>query len=135
MKPSSRQRIEGTQADIADLYAYEAGQLPLPVCTCPAPADVQEVANYVHALEYGFQRLPELPVSLRLIREVHETLMEGVRASMPRLASSAAARTGSAGRLHAERRRIRAATAPMKCSAPWTRLRSTCTMIPTSIRH
>jgi Fic family protein len=74
-------RIEGTQADIADLYAYEAGQLPLPgLKQVAAPeADVQEVLNYVRALEYGIERLQSLPVSLRLIREVHEQLMHGVR--------------------------------------------------------
>jgi Fic family protein len=72
-------RIEGTQADIADLYAYEADQLPLPGLAPPLPADVREVANYVRALEYGIERLQELPVSLRLIREVHQRLMEGVR--------------------------------------------------------
>ncbi|NUO17696.1 MAG: Fic family protein [Planctomycetaceae bacterium] len=73
-------RIEGTQADIADLYAYEAGQLPLPGLTPDLPAaDVQEVLNYVRALEYGQQRLATLPVSLRLMRELHERLMQGVR--------------------------------------------------------
>ena len=73
-------RIEGTQADIADLYAYEAGQLPLPGLTPDLPtADVLEVLNYVHALEYGQQRLVTLPVSLRLMRELHERLMQGVR--------------------------------------------------------
>ena len=73
-------RIEGTRADIADLYAYEAGQLPLPGLEEPPPkADVQEVLNYVRALEYGLQRLEALPVSLRLIRELHERLLAGVR--------------------------------------------------------
>ena len=73
-------RIEGTRADIADLYAYEAGQLSLPGIESPPPqADVREVLNYVRALEYGLQRLDTLPVSLRLIRELHEQLMEGVR--------------------------------------------------------
>ena len=73
-------RIEGTQADVADLYAYEAGQLSLPGVTPAAPAsDVQEVLNYVHALEYGQQRLATLPVSLRFVRELHERLMQGVR--------------------------------------------------------
>lgn len=73
-------RIEGTQADIADLYAYEAGQLPLPGLTPDLPAaDVQEVLNYVRALEYGQQRLATLPVSLRLMCELHERLMQGVR--------------------------------------------------------
>jgi Fic family protein len=66
-------RIEGTQADLNDLYAYEAGQSP------PRESDVQEVLNYVHALEYGLKRLKTLPVSLRLIRELHARLMEGVR--------------------------------------------------------
>ena len=73
-------RIEGTRADIADLYAYEAGQLPLPGTESPPPqADVREVLNHVRALEYGLQRLDTLPVSLRLIRELHERLMERVR--------------------------------------------------------
>jgi Fic family protein len=73
-------RIEGTQTDMLDLYAYEAGQLPLPGLTpSPPPDDVREVANYVTALEYGLARLESLPVSLRLIRELHERLMRGVR--------------------------------------------------------
>lgn len=73
-------RIEGTQAGIADLYAYEAGQLPLPgMEPSPPTADVQEVLNYVNALEYGLKRLETLPVSLRLMRELHERLLTGVR--------------------------------------------------------
>ena len=67
-------RIEGTQASLADLLADEAGQVP------QAPAsDVHEVRNYVMALEYGIDRLRELPLSLRLVRELHERLMQGVR--------------------------------------------------------
>lgn len=72
-------RIEGTQADLADLYAYEAGQLPLPGMEAPQEADVREVLNYVNALEYGLKRLETLPVSLRLMRELHERLLAGVR--------------------------------------------------------
>ncbi len=73
-------RIEGTQADIADLYAYEAGQLPLPgVKPAPPESDVREVLNYVHAMEYGLERIQTLPVSLRLLRELHERLLAGVR--------------------------------------------------------
>ncbi len=73
-------RIEGTRANITDLYAYEAGQLPLPGMEVPPPeSDVREVLNYVNALEYGLERLQALPVSLRLIRELHERLMRGVR--------------------------------------------------------
>ncbi len=73
-------RIEGTQADLADLYAYEAGQLMLPgFQPAAADSDVREVHNYVLALEYGVERLQTLPVSLRLLRELHERLMAGVR--------------------------------------------------------
>lgn len=73
-------RIEGTQADIAALYAYEARQLALPgLQPHPSDADVREVYNYVRALEYGLDRLKTLPVSLRLLRELHARLMEGVR--------------------------------------------------------
>lgn len=63
-------RIEGAQADVADLYAYEAGQLYLPGLGLAAPeADVKEVLNYVKALEYGLERIHTLPLSKRLIRE------------------------------------------------------------------
>ncbi len=74
-------RIEGTLSTIADLYAYEAGQLRLFADQKPVPseADVKEVGNYVRAMEYGLERLKTLPVSLRLIRELHERLMAGVR--------------------------------------------------------
>jgi hypothetical protein len=41
--------------------------------------DVEEVVNYVRAMNHGLARLPELPLSLRLIREIHGVLMEGVR--------------------------------------------------------
>jgi Fic family protein len=43
------------------------------------PDDVEEVVNYVRALNTGLRRLDELPLSLRLIREIHATLMQGVR--------------------------------------------------------
>ncbi len=68
-------RIEGTQASLSDVLAYEAVQLPL----FDAPDDVIEVHNYVRALEYGLERMSSLPVSLRLIRELHGILLEGVR--------------------------------------------------------
>lgn len=67
-------RIEGTQASLADLLAEEVGQAPQ-----AAPDDVHEVRNYVTALEYGVKRLDTLPLSLRLVRELHEKLMRGVR--------------------------------------------------------
>jgi Fic family protein len=68
-------RIEGTRASLDDLFAYEAAQMPL----IEPGSDVREVYNYVHALEYGLERINTLPISLRLIRELHAKLMEGVR--------------------------------------------------------
>jgi Fic family protein len=67
-------RIEGTQATLGELLAVEAG-----ASVDRSPADLREVVNYVVALEYGVGRLEALPLSLRLIREVHAHLMEGVR--------------------------------------------------------
>jgi Fic family protein len=67
-------RIEGTQASLSDLFFFEAsgGQNA-------EIADVREVANYVRALEFGLKRMEKLPLSLRLIREMHAELMHGVR--------------------------------------------------------
>ncbi len=59
-----------------------------------SPADLREVGNYVVALEYGLGRLDTLPVSLRLVRELHERLMRGVRGDVATPGSSDAARTG-----------------------------------------
>ncbi len=67
-------RIEGTQTSLGDLLADEAGQIP----TAPRD-DVHEVRNYVVALDYGVERLQTLPLSLRLVRELHAKLMHGVR--------------------------------------------------------
>jgi Fic family protein len=71
-------RIEGTHASLEDVFAYEAGQLSFFEKT----DDVLEVYNYVRALEYGLDRLNSLPVSLRLIRELHAKLTENVRGGM-----------------------------------------------------
>jgi Fic family protein len=68
-------RIEGTRASLVDLYNYESSQLSFSEDT----SDVREVSNYVRALDYGLERLKTLPVSLRLIREMHRILMEGLR--------------------------------------------------------
>lgn len=67
-------RIEGTEATLGELLAVEAG-----AAVERSPADLREVANYVTALEYGVGRLEKLPLSLRLLRELHERLMKGVR--------------------------------------------------------
>ena len=68
-------RIEGTHASLIDLFTYETAQLSFFEKT----DDVREVYNYVRALEYGLERLKTLPVSLRLIRELHAILTENVR--------------------------------------------------------
>ncbi|HEX9734353.1 MAG TPA: Fic family protein, partial [Thermoanaerobaculia bacterium] len=67
-------RIEGTQATLGELLAAEAG-----AAVERSPEDLREVGNYVVALEHGVQRLHDLPLSLRLVRELHEVLMRGVR--------------------------------------------------------
>lgn len=67
-------RIEGTQATLGELLAAEAG-----VAVERSPDDLREVGNYVTALEHGLERLSSLPLSLRLVRELHERLMTGVR--------------------------------------------------------
>ncbi len=67
-------QIEGTQSSLQNLLAAEA-QLFDP----DTPRDVNEVANYVRAMNHGLARLAELPVSVRLIREIHAELMQGVR--------------------------------------------------------
>ena len=67
-------RIENIQSGLEDLFLFEADE------TEPSPvSDVKEVINYVRAMEYGIKRLEELPVSSRLICEIHQILMQGVR--------------------------------------------------------
>ena len=67
-------RIENTQSGLEDLFFFEADE------TEPSPSsDVKEIINYVRAMEYGIKRLEDLPISYRLICEIHEILMKGVR--------------------------------------------------------
>ena len=68
-------QIEGTQASLDDLFAYESGD------KLENLNDVTEVVNYVKAMNYGIDRLQTLPMSLRLIKEIHAILLEGVRGS------------------------------------------------------
>lgn len=68
-------QIEGTQSSLQDLLAAEANLLGKGT----TPGDVDEVINYVRAMNHGLTRLAELPVSVRLIREIHKELMRGVR--------------------------------------------------------
>jgi Fic family protein len=69
-------QIEGTQSSLQDLLAAEAR-----VFDPQQPRDVAEVLNYVAAMNHGLARLTSLPVSVRLIREIHAKLLEGVRGS------------------------------------------------------
>lgn len=69
-------QIEGTQATLTDLLEYEAASAQE-----LARADVAEIVNHVDAMNYGLKRLETLPLSLRLIREIHEHLLKGVRGS------------------------------------------------------
>jgi Fic family protein len=64
-------QIEGTQSSLSDLLLFEADEIP----AVPMD-DVREVSNYVAAMHHGLERLRAgFPLSLRLIREIHATLM------------------------------------------------------------
>jgi Fic family protein len=70
-------QIEGTQSSLSDLLLYENAETPgVPL------GDVQEVSNYVAALNHGLKRMRDgFPLSLRLIREIHEVLLSKGRGS------------------------------------------------------
>jgi Fic family protein len=67
-------QIEGTQSTLEDVLQFEVDSKGREF-----PKDIQEVVNYVRAMNYGLERLKTLPLSLRLIREIHGKLLEGVR--------------------------------------------------------
>ena len=69
-------QIEGTQSSLQDLLSAEADALAE-----HRPHDVAEVVNYVAAMSHGLARLTKLPVSVRLIREIHARLLKGGRGS------------------------------------------------------
>ncbi len=71
-------QIEGTRTSFQELLSYEAGQLSL----FGDLEDIKEVHNYVKAIDHGLERLETLPLSIRLIREIHAILMEGVRGEL-----------------------------------------------------
>ena len=68
-------RIEGTVTTLSELLIDQAGG----ATTERERDDLREVRNHVTAMEHGLARLAKLPLSLRLVREVHEQLMRGVR--------------------------------------------------------
>jgi Fic family protein len=82
-------QIEGTQSSLQNLLAAE-----VKLFDPEMPSDVNEVINYVRAINYGLKRLDELPVSVRLIREIHQELMQGVRGGHLTPASCVPLRTG-----------------------------------------
>lgn len=69
-------RIEGTKASLSDLLIDELEEGHTKRSNTD---DIKEIRNYIRALEHGINLLPDLPLSLRLIREIHEKLMIGVR--------------------------------------------------------
>jgi Fic family protein len=71
-------RIEGTQSSLSDIFYFEAIRKEQQKKEA-GRTDILEVYNYVKALDYGIKRLESLPISLRLIKEIHAILMKGVR--------------------------------------------------------
>src|SRR5579862_7640796 len=67
-------QIEGTQSSLADVLEVEAS-----VFDPHHPSDVGEVLNYVTAMNHGLERLKELPLCIRLIKEIHNELLHDVR--------------------------------------------------------
>jgi Fic family protein len=66
-------RIEGTQASLSDLFAFEAAGERVTV------PDAREVANYIGALDLGLSLLDQLPLCVRLTNQVHARLLQSVR--------------------------------------------------------
>ena len=69
-------QIEGIDSTLDEVIRFEEGDEP---AEGKRLRDTAEVVNYVRALNHGIKRLAELPLSLRLIREIHAELMHGVR--------------------------------------------------------
>lgn len=67
-------RIENTQSGLDQLFLFEADKTE-----SPRIPDVQELVNYVNAMEYGIEKVQHLPLSSRLLCEIHQVLMKGVR--------------------------------------------------------
>jgi Fic family protein len=69
-------QIEGTQSSLHDVLSAEAK-----ILRADGPKDVKDVFNYIDAMQHGLQRLSSLPVSVRLIREIHARLLQDVGGS------------------------------------------------------
>jgi Fic family protein len=83
-------QIEGTQSTLEDVLQFEIDEKGREL-----PKDVEEVVNYVRAMNHGLARLRELPLSLRLIREIHAELLKAHAVRTARQGSFAGLRTGS----------------------------------------
>jgi len=66
-------QIEGTQASLEDIFEYEDHVI------VENAQDVQEVVNYIKALNHGLKRIEDFPMSIRLIKEIHHILLSGTR--------------------------------------------------------
>lgn len=66
-------QIEDTQSTLEDILGFESDP------NADHPKDVEEVVNYIAAMNYGLDRLRDFPLSLRVLKEIHERLMRGVR--------------------------------------------------------
>jgi Fic family protein len=67
-------QIEGTQATFVDVLKAESKIIDTEI-----HKDVDEILNYIDAMNYGLNRLHNLPLSLRLLKEIHALLLKGVR--------------------------------------------------------
>jgi len=65
-------QIEGTQSTLEDILAYESQ-------AADTPEDALEVVNYVVAMRFGLKRLADIPVCVRMIKELHRELLNDVR--------------------------------------------------------
>jgi Fic family protein len=73
---ASSSQIEGTQATMMDAIEAESKDRPSDI-----PPDVDDILHYIKAVDYGFERIKNFPLSLRLIRELHKELMVGARST------------------------------------------------------
>lgn len=72
-------QIEGTQASLEGVLEFESDLTPRDNIN-----DIKEVINYIKAMDYGMHRLTDLPMCLRLIKEIHALLLKGVRGATKR---------------------------------------------------
>lgn len=76
-------KIEGTQATMGEVFEFEANATPENLPSARRD-DIQEILNYRRAMRHAEQTLTSLPLSLRVIREVHRILLDGVRGQSKR---------------------------------------------------